>query len=339
MPWASAGDGTRSAPKGTLPLYYTRCFAEPSIILYEHEHLQNLKWAEGTLQRRSGAGEKSTASNLRFYRDSTAPELSGLSVTERERVISAAWHFEFTAKVARQVGHFDFDHMNPPTTTQGRNAWKAQQLFQQSCCQLERVACIYNYVRGLYRQIFFSLGLEFMTELRQRQYQYETGQLQIQVDSDKAQPVSWLQLQAMQDYTTPMIFVSRAAQDEYIDILCSFGLEFLKHVLEMRPVERRRMIVETFYPFYALVTPMTSGEYIFRGVLEEARKEYRPHDIVVEEGRYDDTPASASFTQNHAWVEYSTIRSPAHPENWALARKRVDHDINHPCKFSFRRVR
>ena len=296
-----------------------------------NKHLQKPQWADETLQERRG-NTNTHANNARFYRDSKGPTLHTVEPAERERLISAAWKFEFMAKVTRQVGHYDHERNGvymPPNDIADR---KAEQLFDRTCCQLERVACIYNYVRGLYRQIFYCLGQEFLSHVRRQQSMYDSGMLYVDVEED-SEPISFPMLLIRYEYDdtlVPKIFKYSDRQDEYIDLLCTFGFEFLKHVLEMDPEDRQEMIVRTFYPG----RPTANANPIFRELLEAAQVEYTQNRrIVIGEGTWSDTPAMASFQENMAWVRYSVTPHPDDPNDWSRARVRRDHDITHNCEF------
>ncbi|RYP54235.1 hypothetical protein DL769_010386 [Monosporascus sp. CRB-8-3] len=234
-------------------------------------------FAEASLQVRKGPTPTET-NNAKFYRDwDTALSVSGLPETERERIISAAWLFEYTAMIV-SMSH--------------------------SACQTERLACIYNYVRGLYKQIFHSLEDESIKKFRKRVASHEAGTLGVPPDDEFEVQHTWRTLQATKDPGCfPNIFISRVAQREYIDVLCSFGLRFLYHVLRMSQADRRKMIVRTFHPIRGLQSePLPAGELILRRVLgaESDHWEMKP-EIVVNEGAWSDDPSDAAgYVQNMA---------------------------------------
>ncbi|RYO79120.1 hypothetical protein DL766_007866 [Monosporascus sp. MC13-8B] len=269
-----------------------------------------------------------------------APTVTSLPEAERERIISAAWLFEYTAITVRQIGWFDYggDPTNPEQYYQ--RGWAAahtknQVSMSHSACQNERLACIYNYVRGLYKQIFHSLEEEFIEEFRKRVASHEAGTLGVPPDDKYEVQYTWRTLQASKDPECfPKIFISRVAQREYIDVLCSFGLRFLYHVLRMSQADRRKMIVRTFHPIRGLQSePMSVEEPIFRRVLGTERDhwELKP-GIVVNGGAWSDGPSDAAgYFQNMAWVNYHVRRRPQDPNNWKSfdvnQRYRVNHDF------------
>ncbi|RYP78292.1 hypothetical protein DL770_006891 [Monosporascus sp. CRB-9-2] len=292
----------------------------------EEAHELPPAFAEASLQVRKGPTPTET-NNAKFYRDWDAPTtVASLPGAERERIISAAWLFEYTAMTVRQIGWFDYggDPTDPDQYYQrGLNAarTKNQVSMSHSACQTERLACIYNYVRGLYKQIFHSLEEEFIDEFKKRVASHEAGTLGVPPPDDEYEVrYTWRTLQALKDPECfPKIFISRVAQREYIDVLCSFGLRFLYHVLRMSQADRRKMIVRTFHPIRGLQSePMSVEEPIFRRVLGTERDhwELKP-EIVVEEGRWSDDPSDAAgYVQNMAWVNYHVRRSPQDPNNW-----------------------
>ncbi|RYP23729.1 hypothetical protein DL767_008743 [Monosporascus sp. MG133] len=275
-------------------------------------------FAEASLQVRKGPTPTET-NNAKFYRDwDAATTVASLPGAERERIISAAWLFEYTAMTVRQIGWFDYggDPTDPDQYYQrGLDAarTKNQVSMSHSACQTERLACIYNYVRGLYKQIFHSLEEEFIEEFKKRVASHEAGTLGVPPDDEYEVQYTWRTLQALKDPECfPKIFISRVAQREYIDVLCSFGLRFLYHVLRMSQADRRKMIVRTFHPIRGLQSePMSVEEVIFRRVLgiERDHWELKP-EIVVEEGGWSDDPSDAAgYVQNMAWVNYHTAKT------------------------------
>lgn len=170
----------------------------------------------------------------------------------------------------------------------------------------------------------------------------------------------------------PDVFLNQKTQDEYIDILCSFGLEFLHYVLRMSPADRQKMIVSTFYPrwtwFEDEITPET---YLFRGLFERLSSHYREDPEVGEDAKVnrDDSlgdESSATFAENlaavadnQAWRDYGMVAPPNPPPpavppnpplNFATLvvpppqpppalppspppwTGRKSHDFNHPCE-------
>ncbi|RYP03292.1 hypothetical protein DL765_010554 [Monosporascus sp. GIB2] len=270
-------------------------------------------FAEASLQVRNGPTPTET-NNAKFYRDwDAAPTVTSLLEAERERIISAAWLFEYTAMTVRQIGWFDYGG-NPTDPDQYyQRGWvavhtKNQVSMSHSACQTERLACIYNYVRGLYKQIFHSLEEEFIEEFRKRVASYEAGTLGVPPDDKDEVQYTWRTLQASKDPECfPKLFISRVAQREYIDVLCSFGLRFLYHVLRMSQADRRKMIVRTFHPIRGLQSePMSAEEPIFRRVLGTERDHWElKTGIVVNGGAWSDGPSDAAgYVQNMAWVNY-----------------------------------
>ncbi|RYO92596.1 hypothetical protein DL764_008103 [Monosporascus ibericus] len=275
-------------------------------------------FAEASLQVRTGP-TPTESKNAKFYRDwDAATTVASLPGAERERIVSAAWLFEYTAMTVRQTGRFDYggDPTDPNQYCQrGLDAarTKNQVSMSHSACQTERLACIYNYVRGLYKQIFHSLEEEFIAEFKKRVASHEAGTLGVPPDDEYEAEYTWRTLQALKDPECfPNIFTSRVAQREYTDVLCSFGLRFLYHVLRMSQADRRKMIVRTFHPIRGLRSePMSVEEPIFRRVLGTERDhwELKP-EIVVEEGRWSDDPSDAAgYVQNMAWVNYNTTKT------------------------------
>lgn len=261
-------------------------------------------------------GTTTRAVNAVFLRDWKAPTVLGLEPAERERVISAAWYFEQAAKVVRRIGNFETDYIS---TTQ-LNQQKSDQALGQTACQDERLACIYHYVRGLWRQIFYTLSMQFLDDLQSRAALIgRSGRVSERV-------YSWDDLRKSENWTEfPKVFFSLEAQDEYIDIMCSFGLEFLHYVLRMSPDLRRKMIVETFFPRYSVERPRNwrLDKKLWHGFFSQKQIVWRNSRSALDSHR--DTPMvfvetdpefiehRASWAPNRAWDQYISPPPPPQP--------------------------
>ncbi|RYP56660.1 hypothetical protein DL771_011694 [Monosporascus sp. 5C6A] len=89
--------------------------------------------------------------------------------------------------------------------------------------------------------------------VQKRVASHEAGTLGVPPDDEYEVQYTWRTLQASKDPECfPKIFISRVAQREYIDVLCSFSLRFLYYVLRMSQDDGRKMIVRTFHPIRGL---------------------------------------------------------------------------------------
>lgn len=200
------------------------------------------------------------------------------------------------------------EHQILPSSEQSLEGWnnyRARQspLWQASACQIERVKTIYQYVRNQYLIIFYKLWI---------QYRKYLGFYASQVTPDPDDyTIPWGYI-----VSTPAVFTDRGALLEWIDILCSRGLLFLKEILEMNDRDRRHFLVKTYHPTMNRSRILGDEDYMMKGIFRALnnRPAFDNNEI-----QWSDSIENVAGP-NQAWVTFMT----RHAQGAAPAIRPVD---------------
>ncbi|KAI0976302.1 hypothetical protein F4678DRAFT_482515 [Xylaria arbuscula] len=230
-----------------------------------------------------------------YYRDqSTIQDLSRLHETERERLMLAFYQYEaMCATSAKVTGYWEIRRA-VDGQAERLNGWNQRRIQQsplagQSLCQIERVRCVYTYVRLQYLIIFNQLWVEYRERLETiANYARENN-----ITDGENRP--WGAL-------PPAIFADGDSMVEWLDILCSKGLMFLHEVLSMDKDRRRQFFCQTYYPTRVRPTNfLVDAEYLVNGIFHMLNREEALTDL-----NYSDALEDAG-AQNHAWVQFNNM--------------------------------
>ncbi|KAI0598559.1 hypothetical protein F4775DRAFT_601149 [Biscogniauxia sp. FL1348] len=190
-----------------------------------------------------------------------------------------------------------------PTTLDDWNAHRCMQspLWSQSACQVERVRSIYMYVRLQWHLMFHALFVEWHEELTRCAAAYNNPAVDnatffgTQDHTPKGPDAS----------TVPWVFLERAALVEWIEVLCSKGLVFLHEALCMSADQRRQMLVSTFYPTRWTQGPMSTEDYLVKGLFSTMSN----HKTTLMNNNQDTSfsdELGRAHEQNFSWVMLNT---------------------------------
>ncbi|KAI0555040.1 hypothetical protein F4679DRAFT_595477 [Xylaria curta] len=232
----------------------------------------------------------------REFRDSSPIQnLDQLHITERERLVLAFHHYEAVCACTKISGYWEIRRAIDAGINNQHNfaAWNAERvrqspLAQQCCCQIERVATVYYYVRLQYLFLFYSLWLEYTSYLARSQ----THDLL----NDDWNPPFRVPIE------TPAVFADKQSLLEWIDILCSKGLLFLHEVLKLSTDQRRDFLVKTYYPTRSNFVMVTDRDYVMKSLFDMLSLRPALNDLVT----WSDKLSDASGP-NLAWLRYNTI--------------------------------
>ncbi len=224
-------------------------------------------------------------------------DLNQLHETERERLLLAFYQYEAMCTTSAKVtGYWEIRRAVDVVVQGGRlglNGWNAERTFQspiagQSCCQIERVVCVYHYVRLQYLLIFNALFAEYRNNLEQATMAAEA----LGIDGSKS---PWGPL-------VPAIFANSEARLEWIDVLCSKGCLFLHEILSMNGDRRREFFCRTYYP--TRVSPsrfLLESEYLIKGIFHTL-----DNRLSLNKFTYSDVLGDAGG-QNLAWLSFNHL--------------------------------
>ncbi|KAI0862754.1 hypothetical protein F4860DRAFT_523105 [Xylaria cubensis] len=231
----------------------------------------------------------------REFRDSSPIQnLDQLHETERERLILAFTQYEAVCACTKISGYWEIRRAIDAGINNHHNfaAWNAERvrqspLAQQSCCQIERVATVYYYVRLQYLFLFYSLWLEYTNYLARSQTHELLG-------NEDWNPPFRARIE------TPAVFEDKKSLLEWIDILCSKGLLFLHEVLKLSTDQRRDFLVKTYYPTRSKFVEITDRDYVMKSFFDMLSLRPALDDTVT----WSDNLSEASGP-NLAWLRYN----------------------------------
>ncbi|KAI1306605.1 hypothetical protein F5Y03DRAFT_394447 [Xylaria venustula] len=230
-----------------------------------------------------------------YYRDtSRIQDLSQLHETERERIMLAFYQYEATCVTSAKISGYWEIRRAVDGQERRLNGWNEQRVLQsplagQSLCQIERVRCVYNYVRLQYLIIFNQLWIEYRERLE------TTANYARENNIFDGEDRPWGPL-------VPDIFADGDSMVEWIDILCSKGLAFLHEVLSMDKRRRREFFCQTYYPT-RVSSPHFVGteEYLVNGIFYMLERREALTDL-----NWSDALENAGAA-NLAWVQFNNL--------------------------------
>ncbi|KAK5627624.1 hypothetical protein RRF57_003339 [Xylaria bambusicola] len=280
--------------------------ADPDVAHHTHPST-----AHPSLRRSDPLSQRADA-----LRDSSPVQnLSQLHETERERLMLAFYQYEaMCATSCKITGYWEIRYAcNIVTNGQrkGIDGWNADRTNQsplagQSLCQIERIVCVYNYIRLQYLLMYEALWNEYTELLYAAEAQATAAGIFLYTSKTQATSAAIYNTPGGPLVWVPQMFQDPVKKEEWIDILCSKGCLFLHEVLKMDKDQRREFLVRTWYPTRAKTSAslfahfLSDSECLVKGIFTQ----YTNQPALTDDFSYSDAVENAG-QQNLAWVLYN----------------------------------